>query len=297
MKILVADLIDQTTLEKLKEFGQVSFRPADLANQLADSDILVVRSATKVNAELLKHSTKLKYIIRAGVGLDNIDLEECKKRGIEVFNTPQASTNAVAELTIGLIFCLLRKICYANKKLVIEKKWEKENAIGLELENKTLGIIGMGRIGQAVAKKASALGMKVQYFDKTDKNLAEYPFVDLDKLLSTSDIISIHLSIPKEQAPFLKEEHFKKIKKGAFLLNLSRGYVLDENALYQALKTNQLNGAALDVFSSEPYFGPLTQLENVILTPHIGASTFEAQQKIGQEIIQIIKNIFISKNK
>ncbi|MEM4137746.1 MAG: NAD(P)-dependent oxidoreductase [Candidatus Anstonellaceae archaeon] len=295
MKIVVADTIEKDSLEELKKFGQVVYKPQDLFFQLQDADILIVRSATKVDLKLLENSKNLKYVIRAGVGLDNIDVAECKKRGIEVFNTPNASSEAVAELTIGLIICLFRKICLLHKKLVVEKKWEKENSLGLELRGKTLGIIGMGRIGQLVAKKAFCLGMNIIYFDLEDKKLPNYKFVGLDELLSNSDVISIHISIPKENCPFLKKEHLYKIKKGAFLLNLSRGYVIDENALVEVLKNNHLAGAALDVFSQEPYFGPLLELENVVLTPHIGASTIQAQNKIGKEIVEIVKNIFISK--
>ncbi|MFN3910214.1 MAG: hydroxyacid dehydrogenase [Candidatus Anstonellaceae archaeon] len=295
MKIVISDQINPQTIEELKKFGEVVFRPENLFEELKTADILIVRSATKVDKKLLQVALRLKYIIRGGVGLDNIDLEECKKRKIEVLNTPEASTNSVAELTIGLIFCLLRNIPFLHQKLTIENKWEKNKGMGAEIENKNLGIIGMGRIGQAVAKKAKALGMEVYYYDKTDKNL-EYKFLkNLEDLLSICDIITIHASSNPSDGPILKKEHFQKMKDGAFLLNLSRGFAIDEDALLEALTTGKLKGAALDVFSSEPYFGPLIKLDNVVLTPHIGASTYEAQERIGQEIIKIVKNIFISK--
>jgi D-3-phosphoglycerate dehydrogenase len=296
IKILVADKIDSQTIEELKKYGQVVVKPSDIKKEIVDSSILIVRSATKVDKVLLEQAQRLKLVIRAGVGLDNIDLEECKKRSIAVFNTPFSSTNAVAELTIGLMICLLRKVCYLHKKLTIENKWEKENALGEEIASKKLGIIGMGRIGQAVAKKAADLGMQVYYYDKTDKNLKEFKYCqDLDELIESVDIITIHASVDKNSPKILDKERFSKIKKGTYLLNLSRGYAIDEKELQNALIDGRIVGAALDVFENEPYDGPLKKFDNVILTPHIGASTAQAQQKIGKEIIQIIKenrNIF-----
>jgi D-3-phosphoglycerate dehydrogenase len=293
MNILIADKIDENAILELKKIGQISFRDENFLENLKKAEILIVRSATKVDKNLLDNASSLKMIIRAGVGLDNIDLKECEKKGIKVYNTPNSSTNAVAELAIGLMLCLIRKICFLNNQLSYFKKWEKEKGIGYELKGKTLGIIGMGRIGQEVAKKAKYLGMNIQYYDKTNKNLEEFKYVqNLDDLLATSDIITIHASVSKEDGAIIDEERIKKIKEGAFLINLSRGFAINEQALIKALKSKKIQAAALDVFEKEPYNGELCGLENVILTPHIGASTYEAQNNIGLEIIEIIKSRF-----
>ncbi|MFH0927780.1 MAG: NAD(P)-dependent oxidoreductase, partial [Candidatus Micrarchaeota archaeon] len=260
-----------------------------LHEAIPNAQILIVRSATKVTAALLQDAPNLRLIIRAGVGLDNIDIDACKAKNIEVKNTPNASTNAVAELAICMLIGSMRKVGYLHAKMA-EGEWAKKEGTGQEIHGKTLGIIGMGRIGQAVAQKAKALGMNVIYHDREGKNLPDFKFIQsIDELLSSSDAISLHAAAPKNAPPILSQKEFSKCKKGAYLLNLARGSLIDESALIDALKSGQIAAAALDVYPSEPYEGELCILENVLLTPHIGASTLEAQLKIADEIVQIIK--------
>ncbi|MFA5108741.1 MAG: NAD(P)-dependent oxidoreductase [Candidatus Micrarchaeia archaeon] len=287
-KIIIADNMEKEVIENLKALGEVKFQPSDLKSALSDADVLIVRSATKVTAELISSAPKLKIVARAGVGLDNVDVKACEAKKIKVINTPGASTNSVAELTICTMIGTMRKVGFLHSKM-IEGKWEKKQGVGSEIFGKTLGIIGMGKIGQEVAKKASALGMNVIYFARSDKNF-EYEFVpSLPALLSRADVISLHSSANKGDPPILGEKEFMQMKKGAYILNLARGSLIDEQALISALKSGQLAGAALDVYPTEPYEGELLLLQNVLLTPHVGASTLEAQLRIGDELIEQIK--------
>ncbi|MBM3229516.1 hydroxyacid dehydrogenase [Candidatus Parvarchaeota archaeon] len=290
LKILVADKTEPEVLEKLKTLGDVVYQPSDLKSQLVDSQILIVRSATKVTRELLSSTSSLKLIIRAGVGLDNVDPVACKEKSISVMNTPGASTNAVAELAVGLIFSLLRKIPQAHASMKAGK-WEKKSLTGLELSGKAVGIVGYGRIGSAVGRMCKALGMRVLYTNLADLNDGVGKHVELELLLAEADVISIHTVLTDQTRGMFNAQAFSKMKKGAYLINLARGQIVDEDALYDALISGQLAGAALDVFSQEPYTGKLLGLENIVLTPHIGASTKEAQLRIGAEIIQIIKDL------
>jgi D-3-phosphoglycerate dehydrogenase len=287
LKIVIADKMEEEVVKKIKELGEVVLTPSNLLAELADADVLIVRSATKVNDELLENAKNLKVVARAGVGLDNVDVEACKKRKIEVINTPSASSNAVAELTIGFLFAICRKIPYADSTMKA-KKWAKKELLGFELEGKTLGIIGLGRIGSLVAKKARALGMNIIYFDKgKDDQIGKK--VDLDELLKTSDFISLHLPLTNETRHIINANSFSKVKKTAAIINTGRGELIDEDALYNALKSGQIAFAALDVYSTEPYSGKLCELSNVILTPHIGGNTAEAQIRIGLELIEKLK--------
>ncbi len=292
MKIVIADKMENEAVEKIKTVGEV-FTPSasELKPQLEDADVLIVRSATKVNSDLIANTKNLKMVIRAGVGLDNVDAQSCAQKNILVKNTPGASTNAVAELTIAMIIAISRKIGYLHSKM-ISGTWAKKDGTGVEIHSKTLAIIGMGRIGQSVAQKASALGMKIIYTDRERKQELEYEYYQtVDEMLAHADYISLHASIKKTDPPILTKTQFSKCKKGAYLVNLARGSLVDENALIDALKSEILAGVAIDVYATEPYMGELCLLENVLLTPHVGASTNEAQTKIADEIVEHIKNI------
>lgn len=292
VKILIADKMENEAIQKLKEVGEVLTpqNEDDLKSQLKDADVLIVRSATKVTKELIEPAQNLKLVLRAGVGLDNVDQNACKEKNIIVRNTPGASTNAVAELAICMMIGICRKIGIMHEKLK-GGVWAKKEGVGTEIEGKTLGIIGLGRIGSSLAQKASALGMKIIYFDHQQKD-TPYEFASsLEELLQTADIISLHASAQKGAPPLLGAAQFSKCKKGSYLINLARGTLIDEDALVEALNNGTLAGAALDVYPSEPYNGSLLRLDNVLLTPHIGASTSEAQLKIADELVECIKAI------
>jgi len=273
------------------------YEPAELKEKVKKFDILIVRSATKVKKEIIDSALEtenLKMIIRGGVGMDNIDVSYAEAKGIKVRNTPKASSQAVAELALGHMFTLARFIGIANITMR-EGKWEKKYYEGIELSGKALGIIGLGRIGQELAKKAYALGMKIIYTDVLGPNkvCSNYTFVSLDRLLADADFISLHIPGNTDESPLIGETEFAKMKDGVYIINCARGNVIDEDALLNALNSGKLSGAGLDVFSEEPSKNlKLINHEKVSVTPHIGASTKEAQKRIGQEIISIIKENF-----
>ncbi len=290
MKIIVADTMEEEVITELKNLGTVVYKPANLPSELSNAHVLIVRSATKVTRELIANARELKIVARAGVGLDNVDTKACEERGIKVVNTPGASSNAVAELVIGLLFSLHRNI-YKAHLLMKNKIWEKSKLIGSEIAGKKLGIIGFGRIGSLVAQKAKALGMNVVAYDPTPRPDAAVQFVDLDTLLRESDILTIHVALTPETRNFINRDSIGKMKKTAYLVNTSRGEVVDEDALYGACKDGKIAGAALDVYKKEPYDGKLLELENVCFTPHLGASTKEAQVRIGTELVEKLKTL------
>lgn len=294
MKLAICDPIDEKAISKLKDLGVLvldlsSVEKDKLKEHVKDADILVVRSATKVKGELLESLERAKLIIRGGVGLDNIDLEGAKKKGIKVVNTPEASSISVAELVFAHIFAIYRHIVRGTIGIK-SGKWEKKVLKGNELYGKTIGIIGMGRIGQEVAKRAKALGMKVIGYDVVDfpTELAEK--VSLEELYKQSDIITLHVPLTPKTHHMINSDAISKMKDGVVIINCSRGGVVDENALYEGLKSGKVKGAGLDVFEHEPpEKSPLFELENVTFTPHIGASTKEAQTRIGSEIVKKVK--------
>ncbi len=291
MKIVIADKMIEPVIKMINGIGDVVYLAGDkekLKDEIISADILIVRSATKVNKELIDSAQKLKIVARAGVGLDNIDLNYCKQKNIIVINTPGASTNAVAEHVIGLILALYRYIPKADKSMK-SKLWEKKQFMGTEIEGKTLGIIGFGRIGHAVAQKAKCLGMNVIAYDIRKKESNYAKIVDLDYLLRTSDIITLHMALVESTHNFMDKGKLSKMKNGSILINTARGGLVDEDALYDALKSNHLFGACLDVYPKEPYTGKLIELDNVVLTPHIAGSTYEAQLKIGKLLVEKIK--------
>lgn len=290
MKIIISDNMQKESVEKLKTIGQVVYKPENLKQELANAEVLIVRSATKVTKELIDTAPKLKTVARAGVGLDNIDTVYCKKKGIVVINTPGASTNAVAEITIGILISSMRNVQKAHHQMK-NKQWKKKELTGNEIEGKTLGIIGYGRIGGTVGKKARALGMKtISYNPPPRHDDGEIEFVEtLDEFLPRCDVITMHCILVKETRHIINKKTIAKMKDGVVIINLARGELIDENALYEACKSGKVKAAALDVYEKEPYMGKLLELENVSLTPHIGAATREAQLKIGDELVEKLK--------
>ncbi|MDK0768460.1 D-2-hydroxyacid dehydrogenase [Clostridium perfringens] len=295
LRILLNDGLDKKAISNLEMLGcDVDTNHYDIENlkeKIKEVDCIVIRSATKIRRELIDEAIKggkLKLIIRGGVGLDNIDVQYAEQNGIKVRNTPNASSSSVAEIILAHMFSLAR---FLNQSNITMKAglWKKKEYVGVELEGKTLGIIGMGRIGSELAKKCTALGMKIIYFDLMDiKNIDNnYRKVEFDELLRESDFISINISGTKS---IIGSEELKKVKKGAFIINTSRGKALDEDAIITSLNDGTLGGVGLDVFLEEPSKNlELINHPKVSLTPHIGASTKEAQMKIGEEVINIIK--------
>lgn len=293
MKILIADPTSQDVITEMQATGAEvqdlsNFPKEQLLDKVKDFDIMVVRSATKVRKDMIDKMDNMKLIVRGGVGLDNIDVDYAKSKGIEVKNTPAASSISVAELTIGHMIALTRHIARGTQSIK-ERKWEKKVLKGIELYNKTLGIIGIGRIGKEVAKRAKAFGMNVIAYDPYAK-YEEVKMVDFDSLLENSDFITLHIPGTAETHHFIGKEAFNKMKQGVFIINCGRGGVLDETALLEALKTGKVAGASLDVFETEPpEYTQLLDLPNVTFTPHIGASTSDAQTRIGKEVVEIVK--------
>ncbi|MCD5416877.1 hydroxyacid dehydrogenase [Candidatus Bipolaricaulota bacterium] len=295
MKILVSDPLEAMAIETMRCAGltvtvETDLSPEELQRKIPDYDCIMVRSATKVCPSLIDAAQRLKLIVRAGVGTDNIDVEYAKANGITVCNTPAASSNSVAELVIGHIFSLARHIARGTVSLK-GGKWEKKNLAGCEILGKTLGIIGMGRIGRLTAQKATALGMRVIAYDKfVQKDLPEeVEMVQFDDLLAQSDFITLHVPLSSDRRPLIGAEELSKMKDRSYLINCSRGGVVDEEALLRALQNGKLRGAALDVFTQEPpKNNPLIAMENLSLTPHIGAATAEAQARVGAEAARIV---------
>ena len=298
LKILVTDGMDKGAVQSLKDMGnevtEQFFEPEELKEQVKNFNVMIVRSATKVRKEIIDSALQtrnLKLIIRGGVGVDNIDVAYAESKGIKVRNTPKASSSAVAELALGHMFSLARFIGIANVTMR-EGKWNKKQYKGIELSGKTLGLIGFGRIGRKLAKKAKALEMKVIYNDILGpaKDCPEYSFVSLDQLLADSDFISLHVPGSKDKSPVIGKPEFSKMKAGVYLINCARGSVVDEVALLKVLNSGKLAGAGIDVFPEEPTKNlELLNHEKVSVTPHIGAATKEAQKRIGAEIVSIIK--------
>ena len=267
----------------------------ELGVAVRDFDVLIVRSATKVTADVSEKANggKLKLVIRAGVGVDNIDIPAAKANGIEVKNTPNASSNSVAELAIGHMFALARFIGISNVTMR-NGEWNKKQYEGSEISGKTLGIVGMGRIGRSLATKAVALGMKVVYTDLFGRqDSLSYDFLSTEDLLKTSDFISLHVPYDKAQGSLIGAKEFALMKDGAFLIDCARGKVVEEAALLEALNSGKIAGAGLDVFEQEPTHNQeLVNHPNVSATPHIGAATKEAQTRIGEEVVSTVKEFF-----
>jgi D-3-phosphoglycerate dehydrogenase / 2-oxoglutarate reductase len=295
-KILVSDKIFDEGLKLLAEKGYQVTRAwgipkAELPKIIADYDVLIVRSATKVNGELLDNAKKLRLIGRAGEGLDNIDYERAKALGIALVNTPHVSYMSVAELTIGHLLALARNIVQGTTSLR-EGKWEKEKLMGNELNGKTLGVIGCGYIGKTVERLAMALGMNVLPVEECVYDR----FVPLGEMLPQADFITIHVPLTPHTNHMISTKEFNLMKTGVMLVDCSRGGVVDQEALYQALVSGKVAGAALDVFEEEPpKNSKLLTLNNVIATPHMGAQTHEAQLKasiqIAHKVIEALEKL------
>lgn len=300
-KILLADPLDKEALEELKAIPEfevtlkTGMDEAELIRTIPEYEVIVVRSATKVTRKVIEAATNLKLIIRAGIGLDNIDVEAAQEKQIEVANTPAATSISVAELTFGLMLAAVRNLGRAYQSMK-EHRWEKKALSGTELYGKTLGIIGFGRIGQEVAKRALAFGMKVIAYDILDiKTDLPVEMVSLDQLLSQADIITLHVPLTKETKYLLSKPQFEKMKRGVILINAARGGVVDEAALLDALNSGQVKAAALDVFEKEPPVDfTLIDHPQVFATPHIGAAAEEGQRRAGMEVVKILKKKYLS---
>jgi D-3-phosphoglycerate dehydrogenase len=297
VKIIVAEKISGSAVKHLQEPGWTVLTADQLDGKLPEhlesADALIVRSAVQADAELLGHAKKLRVIGRAGVGVDNIDLEAATHKGIAVMNTPGANAVAVAEQTLGMMLAMARHLCRADA-LMHAGKWEKKSLQGTELRGKTLGIAGLGRIGMEVARRARAFGMEL---------VAHDPFVSvalakeqgirlaaLDDLYAVADYITLHVGLTPQTTGMINSASIAKMKKGVRLVNCARGELVNEADLAAALKDGRVASAALDVFAEEPpKNSPLVSLENVILTPHVGGSTHEAQEAVGVQIAQQVK--------
>ena len=292
MRILANDGLDIRAIEELENGNFVidtnHFEKNELKEKIRDYHILIVRSATKVDKELIDcaKGTELKLIIRAGVGLDNIDVGYATANGIRVENTPNSSSNAVAELVLGHMLTLSRNIALANLTMR-EGQWNKKRYTGTEISGKTLGIVGFGRIGKALAAKATALGMDVVFYDKIVKEDRNHRYVSFEDVLKNADFLSLHVHATEK--PILGRQELEKMKDGAIIINAARGGVLDEEALLESLKSGKIAGAGIDVFEKEPTPNmELCNHPNVSVTPHIGAATAEAQERIGLEVINLV---------
>ncbi len=299
-KILICDPIHEAGIKMMERNGlAVEVKPQITSSALerivGNYDALVVRSRTKVPMDVIKLGKRLKAIGRVGVGLDNIDLQAATTNSIAVFNSPEASAEAVAELTIGLMLSLARKIPFADNSMK-KRKWVKKQMTGWLLEGKTLGLLGLGNIGLRVAVIAKAFGMNILVTKRTPpkaKLLADLrgKYVPLSELLMHSDIVSIHIPLNEQTRHLISVKEFAIMKNGAYLINTARGAIVDETALYKALQTGKLNGAALDVYEREPPINSLiTTLTNVICTPHIGGQTAESQRKAAEIVAEKIIN-------
>ena len=298
MKIVLAEKVSPATLAVLAaEPGWQVLTHDQLADglraALADADALVVCSAVQVDDALMEHAPKLRVVGRAGVGVDNIDADAATRRGIVVMNTPGANAVAVAELTIGLMLALARKVTAANSTMHAGK-WEKKNLQGAELRGKTLGILGLGRIGLEVAKRAKGFGLEIigsdPFVSAAVARENGIRLVTLDELIAGSDYITLHVGLTPQTAGVVNAKNLAAMKKGVRIINCARGELIDDAALVTALKSGQVAGAALDVFTEEPLKdSPYFELDNVILTPHIAGSTAEAQEAVGIQIARQVR--------
>ncbi len=301
IRILANDKIDDQSVQALRDMDidvtEEHYDPATLKEKIKEFDGIIVRSATKVTKEVLEgalETGKLTLIIRAGVGIDNIDKAFAEEKGMTVQNTPDASSNAVGELAIAHMFTLARHLHQSNVTMR-KGKWLKKQYTGIELEGKTLGIIGFGRMGRATAEKGHALGMKITYTKRSGavEGYEHYQYLSKEELLKTADFISIHAPFNPKVGAILDEKAFDMMKDGVYIINCARGGVLSEDALLKALDSGKVAAAALDVFEDEPLEKEeIYNHEKISLSPHIGAATREAQEKIGEEIIKIVKEHF-----
>jgi D-3-phosphoglycerate dehydrogenase len=303
--VLICDQVAPILNEILQKNGlkityEPEITPDQIKEKISNFDIVVVRSRTKITKEMIDRATQCKIIARVGVGLDNIDVEAAKAKNIRVINAVEGAMNAVAELVLGLMLSLAREIPRADRE-IRNGKWLKKELMGIELSGKYLGIVGLGNIGKRLAKLARGLSMNIIGFDVmpiADDFARDVGLIkaDIDTLLSSADFISFHVPLTDTTHHLVNAKRISTMKKTAYIINTSRGEIIDEDALYDALKEGKIAGAALDVFEKEPAVGnKLTTLPNVICTPHIGAQTKEAQtlaaNVIGEKIIMILRGV------
>ncbi|HLN98911.1 MAG TPA: phosphoglycerate dehydrogenase [Pyrinomonadaceae bacterium] len=303
-KILIADEVSDTGLQPLRDAGfllekRLRLDPGELRAALTGCAGLVVRSETKVTSELMESASALRVIGRAGVGVDNIDVPAATERGIVVMNAPDGNTITTAEHTMALLIALARRVPQANSSLKAGR-WDRKAFVGVELQGKTLGVIGMGRIGKAVAARARGFGMKIVAYDPfiapEQARDSEIELTPLNELFATADFITIHTPLTNETRGVIGREAFTLMKKGVRLVNCARGGLIDEDALYDAIKAGTVAGAALDVFVAEPppQNHPLLLLDEVIATPHLGASTTEAQEGVAFTVAEQMRDYLLS---
>lgn len=302
MKVLISDSISPKGIDILKKAGlevdvRTGLSPKELKKELGRYDALIIRSATKVTADIVKSAKSLKVIGRAGSGLDNVDKVAATKQGIVVMNTPGGNTITTAEHTIALLLSMSREIPQATASMK-GGKWEKKRFKGIELYNKTLGIIGLGSIGAHVAKVAQGIGMNVitydPYLSEEKAKTLGVKAVVLEELIKKSDFITLHVPLTNETKGIINAELLAKMKDGVRLINAARGGIVDETALYDALKSGKVAAAALDVFEKEPPKGsPLLELDNVVATPHLGAATEEAQENVAIAIAEQVVDYLV----
>ena len=301
MKILIASDIAEEGISKLKEEFEVDVKKGiskeEIMAIIENYDGVIVRSKPNITEEIIKKGKNLKVVARAGVGLDNVDVNCCQGLGVKVVNSPQASSDSVAELAFGLMLAVSRNIARADR-LTRAKRWEKKSLMGHELNGKTLGIVGFGRIGRNIGRIAKACGMKIIAYDPylTDEQIknGDAEPVTLEGLIKNSDVITLHVPLIDSTRHMFSYAEFEKMKNNAIIINTSRGGIINEDALCNALSSGKILGAGLVVFEEEPPIkSNLLEYDNVVLTQHIGASTHEAQKRAGimiaEEVIKALK--------
>jgi D-3-phosphoglycerate dehydrogenase len=304
-KILVADSISPKGVELLETGGQLlvevktGLKEDDLLGIAAEYSAIVVRSQTKITAKVINAAKQLKVVGRAGVGVDNVDVDAATRRGVIVMNTPGGNTISTAEHAFSLLVSIARNIPQAHAS-VKAGKWDRKSFEGVELHGKTIGIIGMGRIGTEIARRVIAFGMRPVAYDpylshSRARSLQVELFEDLDEVLAQSDFLTMHMPLTAETRHLINAERIAKMKRGARIVNCARGGLIDEQALFEALQSGQIAAAALDVYETEPPQAdfPLRTLSNVVFTPHLGASTAEAQESVGIEIAEAIRSLLL----
>jgi D-3-phosphoglycerate dehydrogenase len=298
MKILICDKLDSFAIQELNKMGTCKDISSEenkremLLEQIPDTDLVFIRSATSIDKEVIDAGVNLKIIARCGVGLDNVDIIEATKRGIHVTNSPEANIISVAELTVGLIIASARNLIKGNNTLK-QKKWDRSALTGIELYEKTLGFVGFGRVARLVASRMHSFGMKIVFFDPyIDESTQNETKLELDELLQQSDVVSLHVVKNKETINLISKEKLSLMKQDSIIINTSRGGVVDESEVLRLVDNGKLFSAALDVYEQEPpeYTTQLTESDSITL-PHLGASTREAQLKAGSDTVQNVVSI------
>ena len=298
MKILICDKLDTLAVENLQELGDCidvsneKNKEALIEENIADADILLVRSGTNITKELIDKANSLKIIARCGVGIDNIEISEATKKNIFVTNTPNANIISAAELTIGLMIAAARNISIADNS-VKNKEWIRSEFTGIELYGKQLGLVGFGKVARLVSERLQSFGMKIVFYDPFVESSTEVEEkLSLNELLETSDFISLHVPKTDETKNLISKDKLSIMKSDAIIINASRGGVIDEGAVFELVNQNKLFSAGFDVYENEPpNLNNESIISKVITLPHLGASTIEAQQRTGKEVIDNIKQI------